>query len=37
LLHTHGRRVPRRVRAVSSWLASALGPHLADAQDAFER
>ncbi|KYF74566.1 LysR family transcriptional regulator [Sorangium cellulosum] len=34
LLHTHGRSVPRRVRAVMSWLAEVLSPHL-DAIDAI--
>ncbi|MGK4001549.1 LysR family transcriptional regulator [Sorangium sp. So ce1036] len=28
LLHTHERSVPRRVRAVMSWLAEVLSPHL---------
>lgn len=32
LLHTHGRSVPRRVRAVMSWIAEVLSPHI-DAQD----
>jgi hypothetical protein len=29
LLHTHGRSVPRRVRAVMSWITEVLSPHLA--------
>jgi DNA-binding transcriptional LysR family regulator len=33
LLHTHGRSVPRRVRAVMSWIAELLAPHL----DALDR
>jgi DNA-binding transcriptional LysR family regulator len=28
LLHTHGRRVPRRVRAVMTWLSEVLAPHI---------
>jgi len=28
LLHTHGRRAPRRVRAVMRWIADVLSPHL---------
>ncbi|KYF54721.1 LysR family transcriptional regulator [Sorangium cellulosum] len=32
LLHTHGRSAPRRVRAVMSWIAEVLSPHL-DAND----
>ncbi|WP_437742097.1 LysR family transcriptional regulator [Sorangium sp. So ce302] len=28
LLHTHGRSVPRRVRAVMSWITEVLSPHL---------
>jgi DNA-binding transcriptional LysR family regulator len=28
LLHTHGRSVPRRVRAVMSWISELLSPHL---------
>jgi DNA-binding transcriptional LysR family regulator len=28
LLHTHGRRVPRRVRAVMTWLIEVVSPHL---------
>ncbi len=28
LLHTHGRRVPRRVRAVLTWLSEVLAPHI---------
>ncbi len=30
LLHTHGRSVPRRVRAVMSWLHELVAPYLAD-------
>ncbi|WP_437596587.1 LysR family transcriptional regulator [Sorangium sp. So ce590] len=33
LLHTHGRGVPRRVRAVMSWITEVLSPHL----DALDR
>ncbi|WP_438029826.1 LysR family transcriptional regulator [Sorangium sp. So ce233] len=33
LLHTHGRSVPRRVRAVMSWITEVLSPHL----DALDR
>jgi DNA-binding transcriptional LysR family regulator len=29
LVHPHGRRVPKRVRAVMSWLASVVAPRLA--------
>lgn len=32
LLHTHGRRPPRRVRAVMAWLAELMEPHLARAE-----
>ena len=28
LVHAHGRSVPKRVRAVMSWIASVLGPRL---------
>lgn len=28
LLHTHGRNVPRRVRAVMSWIAEQMAPYL---------
>ena len=31
LVHAHGRRVPRRVRAVMQWLATVLAPRLAPA------
>jgi DNA-binding transcriptional LysR family regulator len=29
LVHPHGRRVPKRVRAVMTWLASVIQPRLA--------
>jgi DNA-binding transcriptional LysR family regulator len=29
LVHAHGRQVPRHVRAVMSWIAQLLKPHLA--------
>jgi DNA-binding transcriptional LysR family regulator len=29
IVHAHGRNVPRHVRAVMSWLAELLAPHLA--------
>ncbi|MEZ4400882.1 MAG: LysR family transcriptional regulator [Kofleriaceae bacterium] len=29
LVHAHGRQVPRRVRAVMTWLAALVRPHLA--------
>jgi len=29
LVHAHGRNVPRPVRAVMSWIAQLVGPHLA--------
>lgn len=28
LLHTHGRTVPRRVRAVMSWITEVMGPYV---------
>jgi DNA-binding transcriptional LysR family regulator len=32
LLHTHGRNPPRRVRAVASWIAELITPHVAGAR-----
>lgn len=29
IVHAHGARVPRRVRAVMNWLAQSMSPHLA--------
>lgn len=34
LFHTHGRSVPRRVRAVMGWLGEILAPLAADLQNA---
>jgi DNA-binding transcriptional LysR family regulator len=32
IVHGHARNVPKRVRAIMSWLAQQLEPHLADAR-----